>query len=246
MIDALEANSVQKGRHNPHTRTVERSIDYLHIRVILHGIRRKHQSGHSVHILLVHLLAHKRDFRTLVTRLEFHHRRVGDGVHLSHDVLVHRRYNLGTVAPKYFVTVVFLRVVRCGNHHTCSCLLLTYCEAQQGNWTKFIVKPHINSIVGKHIGCNLSKLGAVVSAVERNADRMVVARHILQDIVCKALCGHSYGVAVHTVCTHTHNTPESACTELESAIEGILKCRSVSGIDKGVNLRLCLLIIVPE
>ena len=73
MIDALEANSVQKGRHNPHTRTVERSIDYLHIRVILHGIRRKHQSGHSVHILLVHLLAHKRYFRTLVTRLEFHH-----------------------------------------------------------------------------------------------------------------------------------------------------------------------------
>ena len=56
-----------------------------------------------------------------------------------------------------------------------------------------------------------------------NYGNIVLARECLEQIVCKALCGHANDVLVHTVGTHAHDATQTTCSKLQVLIESIDK-----------------------
>ena len=93
---------------------------------------------------------------------------------------------------------------------------------------------------------NPGKFRTVVPTVERNADGMVFARNILENVVCKPLSGHSHSVFVHPVGAHTHLTAKSAGTEFQFPVESVLKSGHVAGVNQLMNSLFRSLVIIPE
>ena len=118
--------------------------------------------------------------------------------------------------------------MRGSDHHAGNRALESYGITQFRGRTYIVEDEDIDAVGRHHVGCNPGEFLAVVAAVVGYAETQVILLAVGQDIVCKALGGHTYRVFVHAVGAYTHNAAQAAGAEFKILVESIFKCSGVA------------------
>ena len=239
--DVLEAHPPEHFRHDAHAASVKRGVDELEVAVGRDRLGAEPEGKQVVEIELVHLGAHGLDAAALEFGGELHLGRIGDLGHLVHDLLVHGSGHLAAVAPADLVAVVFLGIVGGRDHDAGHRLFQAHGIAHHRRGPDIVENEHVDAVRGEHVGGDLGEFLAVVAGIIGDADLRIGVVHVAQDIVRKALGGHSDGVLVHPVGSDAHNAAETAGTEFKVLVERILECGGVQGAHP-LDLHLGLLV----
>ena len=143
-----------------------------------------------------------------------------------------RLEHLRAVLPVCFVAVVLFGVVACRHVHTALTFEMTDSERHLRRRTQRLEQIDLDAVGGEDIGNRFSEHTSVITAVMTYYNRYAPVLHVLktafslhlQHIVGITLGSHRYDILVHTVRARTHNTAQTAGTELQSAIESINEC----------------------
>ena len=212
--------------HDPDSASMERSVDYLEVAVMLTGLRRKQKREDILHVGLIQLTAHGLDTAGISSGDELHLGRIRDLRNFGNDILVHGGSDLCAVTPEHLVAIVLLRVVGRRDHDSGRSLLVADSVAKKGHRMDLAVEVDMDAVCGKHVSRDLREVMAVVAAVVGNAHAELPA-DIFLHVVRKSLGRHSDRVLVHPVGSHAHHTAKSAGTELQVAVESVLKSLGV-------------------
>ena len=112
------------------------------------------------------------------------------------------------------------------HHHARDGFFLADGITHFGRRPQVVEQIDIDAVGGKHVRRNLGKLAAVVAAVVRDAYAQFTAA-MLFDVVGQSLGCHTHGVFVHPVGAYAHNAAQTARTEFQTAVEGILQTDGV-------------------
>ena len=159
--------------------------------------------------------------------LELDHRGVGDLGHFGHDLLVHRRGHLAAVGPAHLVAVVFLGVVRGGDHHAGHGALQPHRVAHLGRRTDVVEDIDVDAVGREDVRRDAGEFLALVAGVVGDADLGVVPFVMREDIVGQSLRGHAYRIAVHPVGTDAHDAAQATGAELEVLVKSIFESGGV-------------------
>ena len=148
--------------------------------------------------------------------LDFHH--------LVNHIGVVRSHQLAAVVPIGLVAVILLGVVAGSHHHARLASEVAHGKRKLRSGTQSLEQIDMEAVCGQHIGSNLGKLAAVVTAVVAHSGLDGIGRgKALLHIVSQALSGHSHRVFVHAVGAHAHNAAQATRAELQTAVETLVQ-----------------------
>ena len=239
-VDVGESETSQHGGNQLDAGAVERSVDNLDVVALLDAFGVQHVLFDFLHESFVDLGADGDDAALaavpfdIVERLDF--------LHFVDDAGVMWRHKLAAVVPVGFVAVVFLGVVRGGEHDARLAFEVADGEREFRGGAYVVEEIYRKAIGGKHVGCNLGELAAMVAAVVRDGGFQFLAGEAALDIVGKPLSGHADGVFVHAVGADAHDSAQAASAELEAAVKAFVEFFRVLGLHLA-DSSLCLFIV---
>ena len=139
------------------------SVDNLEVLVAFDNIRTERKGLDSVEINLIHFGTD--DFDKVLIAFEFHFFHTANLVDVVDSVLIVRRCHLSTVVPISFVSVIFLRIVRCGDDYTTLATKFADSKRHFRSWSAVIEEIYLNAISREDVCYDFSKQTAVVSHV---------------------------------------------------------------------------------
>ena len=233
---------MQRSGYQPHARSVQRRIDHLEVRVALHALRGAHQREDGAEIGLIHLCPDP-------FRMErFVQQDVGgrcDPAHFGDDILVMRRGNLRPVGPKDLITVVFLGIVRSGDHDAGLAAQVADGERKLRRGADIVEDVGPDAVGEQHFGGNHGKIPAAVAAVVGDRHRGALGELLFQ-VVRQSLRGHRDGVAVHPVGAGAQHAAKSARTELQRPVEAVFQLFAVALEEVEHLFARCFVIFGPH
>ena len=247
-VDILETPRTQAHWHNLTTCTMQRRIDDVQVFLAQNHILVHHAGLHCLHIGVVHLATD--NLNQVFVRRPFHivHRYL---VHLVNDTLVMRLEHLRTIFPIRLVTVVLARVVACRYIHTTLAFQLANGKTNLRRRTQTLKQIHLDTVGGENIRYRLCEQPTVVAAVVPYHNGYLTVLHVLEAVLCLhfqqvvgiALRSLRYDVLVHTIGARTHDTAQTARTELQCSVETIHEFCLVLGFHHCFHLCLGLGIV---
>ena len=239
MDDVREAKGLEGHGDEAHTRTVDRSVDDLHVVVALDCVGRKRDRSQIADVAFVHLSADDLDERLVALKVDV--RYAADLVHLSDGVLVVRSDHLRAVVPIGLVAVVLLRVMRSGDDDAALAAEVTDGIRRLGCRPEGVEEVDFNTIGGEDVSRDLGEAAAVVTAVVADDDLdLLQVCELLLEVVREALRGGADGVDVHAVRPRAHDAAQPAGAKLEVFVESLDEIRRVILVEQGLHLIVIL------
>ena len=145
---------------------------------------------------------------------------IGDFVDVVDDIDIVRSKYLCAVSPVGFVSVVFFRVVGCGNVYAALASEMTYGEGQLGGGLEGLEEIYLDTVGREDVCYGLGKVFGVIAHVVTYDYRNLgqVCKGLLE-IVGQTLRSGTYGIDIHAVGTGAHDAAQSACTEFKVFVE---------------------------
>ncbi len=240
-MDVLESPGTEAHRHNLTAGAVHRGVNDVEVFLTVDGLLVDEDIVNRHHVVVVHLAAD--DLDEVFVCLPFNIRE-GHFVHLVDDTLVMRLEHLRAVLPVRLVAVVLLGVVGSGDVHTTLTLEMTDSEGHLRRRTQGLKEVHLNAVSREDVGNRLGEHTSVITAVMTHHNSYAAVLYVLetalflhlQQVVGVALGSHGYDVFVHSVGAGSHDTAQTAGTELESTIESIDELGLVLRLHHGFHL----------
>ena len=212
-----KAELTQCLRHQPVTTSVNGCIDYLHIPVGGHRLRRQRERFDALEIHPVESLVQYGN--VLRMQAGFYPVDVGNRRDLGDNIPVVRRDHLRTVRPVSLITVVFAGIVRRGHHHAAFAAELPDSEAELRSRTERVEQEYPETIRCEDVGHAFGELAAVVATVVTDSHLYLLSGKCLGEVIGKPLRGHAYRVDIHPVRSHTHDAAQTSCTKFQISVE---------------------------
>ena len=116
MVDILHSKPVEALGNESYAASMERSVDDFDVCMLCDSLRGESKRKDIPHIEFIHLLSHNLDSSEFFPFLKADLVRIGNGIDLGDDVLIDRGGYLTSVAPEYFVSIVFFGIMTGSNH----------------------------------------------------------------------------------------------------------------------------------
>ena len=130
-----------------------------------------------------------------------------DLIDLDDRVAVMRSEHLCPVRPISLVAVVFLGVVRGGDHYATLAAQFADSKGYLGRRTKALEEIDLDAISREDLSCDACEDITIVTAVVTDSYRdLGEGSESLLEVVRQALCSGSDGVAVHAIGAYAHDS----------------------------------------
>ena len=219
-MDILKTPHLQCTRNKHHTRTVNRSINNLHIFLVSDSFRIDRNGFNLFQIRFINVFADNLNQTGSRITPEFN---VGSRSYLIHFIdnsFIMRCQYLCTIIPISLVTVIFFRIMRSCQNNTALTTEVTDSKRHFRSRAHIFEQIYFDTVSSKNICGNFCKKITVVAAVVsyhygnlRNIFKISI------QIVGKPLSGSPYRIDIHAIGTYTHDTAQTACTEFQIFIE---------------------------
>ena len=201
-VNIGKAISFKHLRHQCNAGTMNRCIDNFQIMLLGDHIRINAQIFNHINICIVHFLSKYGNIGFAPTPL--YSINSCDGFYFGYHVFIVWWYQLRSIAPICFVTIVFLGIVRCSTYHTRLTTQMPDGKRQLRCWPKGFKKKNFQAVGSKNIGGCFSKKPAIVSTVMRYRNFYFGCSMYFSQVIGKALGSHAYRIFIHSIGTYTH------------------------------------------
>ena len=217
----VDAQLFEDGRDGDITRTVYGRIDKFEVlAAFFDGLGRKRQFGQLFNVRRVHFGRHGHNERTVF--LALYGEIVGDPFDVPDDLRGVFGGHLCAVFAVYFIAVVFLGIVRRGDHDTRDRMQIAYGIGEHGYGMHLVKEVGLDAVRREHAGGGFGKLRRLAAGVIGNDDAApdcFGAQGL--DELGESLCGAHDRIDIH----HVHAVPDDAAharrAEFELAAETV-------------------------